>query len=254
MVVNIQKKINLAFIVLGCSLPLLSASPSNAQTCTEAEIQANIENFQAVNRLYDPPFGNVIQCQKEAVQPLIVTVLDQNSTSKVRRIAAFALSLIKESSPAAIQPLIKVVENQQDDLEVRRNVAFTLRTIAKDSPETIAVFIDVLKDQQDNLEIRSHAATALTEMGHNSSEVVDVLVNVVKNQQSHLELRSYVATLLEAISFNLIVEKGQIPKHKLNQLIQALKPVLEIQDEDLLLPPTLRTNINTLQASLQKKI
>jgi HEAT repeat protein len=132
-------------------------------------------------------------------------------------------------------------------------VTGALRAIAKNSPQAVAVFIDVLEDQQDDLEIRSHAATALTEMGHNSSEIVGVLVKVVENQQGNLKLRSYVATLLEAISFNLIVEENRMPRQQFQQLVQTLQPVLEIQDEELLLPNQLKDNLYTLQSRIQKK-
>jgi|GEM_PF-6928014 len=44
-----------------------------------------------------------------------------------------------------------------------------------------------------------------------------------------------------------------MPREQLKQLIQALKPILEIQDDELLLPNQLKDNLYTLQSRVQKK-
>ncbi|MEB3281385.1 MAG: hypothetical protein VKK42_20920 [Lyngbya sp.] len=95
MTAGIQKNINLALILLGCSLPLLAASPGYAQTCTEAEIKANIAKFKDVDSPYDPLLQNVIRCQKDAIQLLIATVQNKQDDAKVRRYVAEALEGIK---------------------------------------------------------------------------------------------------------------------------------------------------------------
>ena len=213
MAVGIQKKINLALIVLGCSLPLFSASPGWTQTCTEAEIRANIAKFKDIIDSPDenPSYQNVIRCREDAIPPLIATVQNKQENPEVRSYAAWALGEIGEGTAEDIKALMSIVKDKQDNPEVRSSAAYALSSIGEGTAEDVKALVGVVKDKQDNSGVRSNAtlalssivrrnaAWALSSIGEGTAEDVKALVGVVKDKQDNSGVRRNAAFTLREI-------------------------------------------------------
>ncbi|ERT04867.1 AAA domain family protein [Lyngbya aestuarii BL J] len=186
-----------ALILLSCLFPLLSVSPGWTQTCTETEIRANLLKLKGLPpKPSHPSNQNILQCEKDAIQPLISIVQNKQDDSEVRRNAAWALGQIGEGSPEVVQDLLAVLNDKQDDAKVRSSAAYTLRKIGEGSPEVVQALLAVLNDKQDDSSVRSSAAWALGQIGEDSPEVVKALLEVFKDKQDSIALRFSAASAL----------------------------------------------------------
>ena len=183
---------------------MLSASPGWTQTCTEAEIKANIAKFKDIDNTDEPPYQNVIRCQQDAIQSLIATVQNKQNNAELRRRAAYALGDIGQGTFEDVKVLVRVVGDQQDDTDVRRIVAEVIGEIEKGTLEDVQILLGVVKDKQDNERVRGNAALALKGIGKGTPEDVKTLVEVVKDKQDDARVRGIAASAIEAIELGTL--------------------------------------------------
>ncbi|WP_413162711.1 HEAT repeat domain-containing protein [Capilliphycus salinus ALCB114379] len=146
-----------------------------------------------------PSNQNILQCEKDAIQPLISIVQNKQDDSEVRRNAATALGQIGEGSPEVVQALLAVLNDKQDNSEVRGNAAYALGQIGEGSPEVVQALLEVFKDKQDDWEVRDNAASALGQIGEGKPEVIKALLDVFNDKQNDKYVRNIAAYALGQI-------------------------------------------------------
>ena len=211
--------------LLGCSVPLLFASPAQAQ-CSRAEIEANIAKFDSIETFsyiyHTPPsiginhtLKTVIKCGSDAINPLIAVLKNKEANTTVRTSAAHALGSIGEGSQEALNTLIVVLEDKDNYSLTRKSAAFALARIGEGSQEALNTLIVILEDKDADHMLRKDAAFVLGYIGEGSHEVLKALITVHEDKDNHSGIRASVADALGDI--------GEGSQEALKTLIAVLK-------------------------------
>ena len=201
---HIQPRNNsiLKLLLLGCSLPLLFASPAQAQ-CSRAEIEANIARLKDIRDLVmldsHPTFEAVIRCGSHAIAPQRVIVKDKDENLNVRYSVASALGSMEERESKLVDDWRAVVKDKDKDINVRYSAASDLGSMGEKASKAVDDLRAVVKDKDDDPRVREKAAEALRDIGEKASKAVDDLRAVVKDKNDNTDVREMAASALESI-------------------------------------------------------